>query len=267
LPLETATYFPDLNVANPAHSDGLSQADSHMRLIKSALKATFPNFTSAALSSTQAQIDAVAALLVSGVLRGNGAVPAGMVNDFAGTAAPTGWLECDGSSVLRSTYPDLFTAIGTTWGAADGTHFNLPPDRYRRGRTAAAAAVGTLQASQNLSHTHTNTVGNQSADHAHAQQGSFVSSVSNQSLSHTHSGGQASTQSSFGGTNSGSQVSWSGSPSSTGAVDLTGHNHTVTISGSTGGISASHNHLVTIDASGSAEARPLTAVYLTCIKT
>lgn len=38
-----------------------------------------------------------------------------------------GWLLCDGSAVSRTMYPDLFTAIGTTYGAGDGsTTFNLP---------------------------------------------------------------------------------------------------------------------------------------------
>jgi len=62
LPLETATYTPDLNVANPAHTDGLSQADSHIRLLKSTIKNTFPNFTDVALASTQAQLDAAVAV-------------------------------------------------------------------------------------------------------------------------------------------------------------------------------------------------------------
>jgi microcystin-dependent protein len=60
LPLETATYVTDLVTSNPAHTDGLSQADSHMRLLKSTLKATFPNFTSGSLASTQAALDAAA---------------------------------------------------------------------------------------------------------------------------------------------------------------------------------------------------------------
>jgi microcystin-dependent protein len=60
------------------------------------------------------------------------AVPAGAVMPFAGTAAPTGYLFCDGSAVLRSTYAILFTAIGTTWGVGDGTTtFNLPDYRGR----------------------------------------------------------------------------------------------------------------------------------------
>lgn len=40
---------------------------------------------------------------------------------------PSGFFECDGSPVSRTAYSDLFSAIGTTWGAGDGsTTFNLP---------------------------------------------------------------------------------------------------------------------------------------------
>jgi microcystin-dependent protein len=41
------------------------------------------------------------------------------------------WMICNGNSLLRADYPDLFTAIGTQYGAADGTHFNIPDTRYR----------------------------------------------------------------------------------------------------------------------------------------
>lgn len=64
--LETASYLSQLVATNPAHTDGLSQADSHARLIKAALLATFPNFTAAALTSTQAQLDAAVAAVASG---------------------------------------------------------------------------------------------------------------------------------------------------------------------------------------------------------
>lgn len=47
---------------------------------------------------------------------------------------PTGWLECDGRALSRTTYADLFAALGTTWGSGDGsTTFNIPD---MRGRTA-----------------------------------------------------------------------------------------------------------------------------------
>lgn len=57
----------------------------------------------------------------------------GTVLDFAGTAAPTGWLLCYGQSLLRTDYPNLFTAIGTAFGSVDGTHFTMPDCRGRVG--------------------------------------------------------------------------------------------------------------------------------------
>jgi len=55
------------------------------------------------------------------------AIPAGVIEMFGGSTAPTGYLLCDGSAVSRTTYSALFTAIGTTYGAGDGsTTFNLP---------------------------------------------------------------------------------------------------------------------------------------------
>lgn len=46
---------------------------------------------------------------------------------FAGSTAPQGYLLCDGSAVSRTDYADLFTAIGTLYGAGDGiTTFNVP---------------------------------------------------------------------------------------------------------------------------------------------
>lgn len=54
-------------------------------------------------------------------------VPVGTILEFGGSTAPTGFLLCDGSAVSRTTYADLFTAIGTSYGPGDGvTTFNLP---------------------------------------------------------------------------------------------------------------------------------------------
>ena len=59
-------------------------------------------------------------------------VPSGVVSSFAGSSAPTGWLMCDGSTVSRTTYSDLFSVIGTTYGSGDGsTTFALPDLRGR----------------------------------------------------------------------------------------------------------------------------------------
>jgi len=54
-------------------------------------------------------------------------VPAGTINMFGGSSAPTGWLICNGNAVSRTTYSSLFSIIGTTYGTGDGsTTFNLP---------------------------------------------------------------------------------------------------------------------------------------------
>ncbi len=54
-------------------------------------------------------------------------LPPGSVIAFAGSTAPAGWLKCDGSAIARNTYAPLFSNIGTTYGAGNGTTtFNLP---------------------------------------------------------------------------------------------------------------------------------------------
>lgn len=58
--------------------------------------------------------------------------PVGAILMYGGTSAPAGWLICDGASLLRAgTYAALFAVIGTAFGSADGTHFNLPDMRAR----------------------------------------------------------------------------------------------------------------------------------------
>ena len=66
-----------------------------------------------------------ATLDATGIITGG--VPAGAVMAFAMNSAPSGWLAADGSNVNRTTYAALFSAIGTTYGAGDGsTTFALP---------------------------------------------------------------------------------------------------------------------------------------------
>ena len=59
--------------------------------------------------------------------------PTGVVYAFAGPIAniPAGYLLCNGASLVRSSYAALFSAIGTIYGAADGSHFSLPDYRDR----------------------------------------------------------------------------------------------------------------------------------------
>jgi microcystin-dependent protein len=60
-------------------------------------------------------------------LTGIEGIPTGTITPWSQATAPTGFLECEGSAVSRSTYAALFAVIGTTYGAGDGsTTFNVP---------------------------------------------------------------------------------------------------------------------------------------------
>ncbi len=51
----------------------------------------------------------------------------GVLIPWPSSSIPSGWLDCDGSAISRTTYSNLFAQIGTTWGIGDGsTTFNLP---------------------------------------------------------------------------------------------------------------------------------------------
>lgn len=72
-------------------------------------------------------------------------IPSGVVFDYAGTVVPDGFLDCDASAVSRTTFADLFAAIGTTWGAGDGsTTFNVPDFRRRIAVGSGGSGTGTL---------------------------------------------------------------------------------------------------------------------------
>lgn len=95
---------------------------------------------------------------------------AGSSLDGYWSSAPTGYLAEDGSAVSRSTYSDLFAAIGTTYGVGNGTTtFNLPDSR---GRTAVNLNASDTQfATMGLKYgekTHVETIAELTA-HAHNQ--------------------------------------------------------------------------------------------------
>lgn len=71
------------------------------------------------------------------------ATPTGSLQAFAGSAAPTGWLLCDGSAVSRTTYSGLFAVVSTAYGVGDGsTTFNVP---NMAGRVPVGAGTGAQQ--------------------------------------------------------------------------------------------------------------------------
>jgi microcystin-dependent protein len=102
-------------------------------------------------------------------------VPAGSIVMYAANSPPSGWLECNGASINRTTYAALFAAIGTTFGSVSGTVFNVPDLRghFVRGwdnsrGVDSARAFGSSQSNQVGPHTHTATSsGSTSSDGSH----------------------------------------------------------------------------------------------------
>ena len=81
-----------------------------------------------------------------------------MITPYGGTAAPTGWLICDGTAVSRATYAALFAIVATAFGVGDGsTTFNLPDLRQRFPLGKAAAGTGSTLGGTggDIDHTHT----------------------------------------------------------------------------------------------------------------
>ena len=91
-----------------------------------------------------------------------GTVKPGLFMWWTQTTAPDGWLICDGSQVSRTTYSDLFSVIGTTFGSGDGsTTFTLPDLRAAFVRGAGSknsynATFGQTQQSTGISRWATN---------------------------------------------------------------------------------------------------------------
>ena len=104
------------------------------------------------------------------------AIPPGAVMSFAMSAAPVGWLPCDGSAINRTTYSTLFTVVRTIHGSGDGSNtFNVPDLRgeFIRGWAAGrnvdtGRAFGTSQAQEWKGFYQTNTGQNSSSGYTHS---------------------------------------------------------------------------------------------------
>lgn len=161
-------------------------------------------------------------------------VPAGSVMAFARTTPPTGWLRANGAAVSRSTYAGLYTAIGTAFGAGDGsTTFNLPDLRgeFIRGLddgrgVDAGRVLGAAQAALLGSHSHTGTT-SATGDHTHPL-GIYVTGSGNNGTTAAYSSGSFTPM--------------------------------------TSGAGGAHSHTFTTDSSGGAETRPRNQALLFCIK-
>ena len=203
----------------------------------------------------------------------DGVSPTGAVVMWSGSSAPSGWLECDGSAVSRTTYSALFAVIGTRYGSGDGSStFNLPNpvDRVAMGIALSTAPTATTLSvsssldslslgnqSANHSHTITSNSGNQSANHSHT----ITSNAGNNSANHSHSGTTANggnhnhnlSNNTVGHSHSYTKPNGSTGNANTGTQSAnhkhnvsnhSGHTHTF----NTGNQSANHSHTITSNA-------------------
>lgn len=130
----------------------------------------------------------------------------GVVKMYAGSAAPVGYLICDGSAISRTTYSALFTAIGTVYGAGDGsTTFNIPDLRSRvpvgagQGTGLTSRTLGSKGGEENhvlglaeiTAHNHTITDpghGHSTGDPGHSHGAGIQSANHAHDITHTHVG-------------------------------------------------------------------------------
>jgi microcystin-dependent protein len=95
------------------------------------------------------------------------AVPPGTIAWFGRPSVPDGWLRCNGATLSRTAYADLFSVIGGYFGAPDANTFSLPDLRgvfvrgldEGRGYDNGRGLSPVIQGSQNLSHAHALTGG------------------------------------------------------------------------------------------------------------
>lgn len=158
------------------------------------------------------------------------------------------------------------TVVVSPWLLNTGT-IKLPDvstaGRYRRSRTSSTI-VGALQADQNQAHTHSvsGISGTESASHTHSVSGTTGAMSANASHTHTTSDMNGS-----GGAfiQSGSGYTYLGG-NGTGSTNT---DHTHTFSATSGSTSATHTHTfsATSGSNGGTEARPLSIIVMTCVKT
>lgn len=172
---------------------------------------------------------------------------------LSGNASSSGTAAIDVSPWLMGTgtvkLPDLTTA-----------------GYYRRSRTASTK-VGDTLADQNKAHTHgvSGNTGTESASHTHTYSGT----TGNNNANHSHTYNQTNT-SAVGATGGGGAHSISlSTPTFSNSTGIESATHGHAYSGTTAVGSATHTHAVSLTSAsdGGTEARPLTIVILTCIKT
>jgi microcystin-dependent protein len=138
----TVNFISDLNPLNPAEGDLAKDGDNHIRLIKVALKQTFPNIAGA-VTATQGDLN-------------TRLVPSGVILMWSGSIAsiPSGWFLCNGANDTPDLRDRFVVGAGST---------------YAVGATGGAATVALAEANLPAhSHSFSGTTSDRSVDHTHA---------------------------------------------------------------------------------------------------
>ena len=165
-----------------------------------------------------------------------GVLPTGIVVPYAGTSEPSGYLFCYGQQISRTTYSDLFSAVGTTYGVGDGsTTFNLPD---LRGRVVAGQDDMGGSSANRLTGSPSGGVNGDTLGAAGGDEGHQLTAA--QLASHTHAAGSYQTSSIPGGTGEGEASVFVTQNDSSQSSSTT-----LSVSGSSGsaGSNAEHNNV------------------------
>lgn len=229
--LETGTYINSLVSSNPASTDGLAQADDHLRLIKSTLLSTLPNVTGA-ITASHTELNALDGVTASATeinkldgltattsqlnsLAAGGTIPTGGIIMWSGavSAIPSGWVLCNGSNSTPDLRNRFVVGAGSTYavnatGGTDSVSLstaNLPAHNHSFSGSGTTSTIGN--------HTH----GSVAQPHP------------------TDTGRDGDSGSGSSGLNYSNRLG-----NSTGAAGS--HNHTVSISGTTGNQGSGSSH-------------------------
>ncbi len=142
--VEVANYISELNPNWPQAGDLAREGEQHISVTKLATQQSFPNID-AEVSATPAELNHIA---------GRGLImPTGVIQMFAGAAAPAGWLLCDGAAIDPQ-YTDLIQLIGANTPDLRGAFIRGWSDDIAQDPDAPRAPLST-QVEMIGPHTHT----------------------------------------------------------------------------------------------------------------
>jgi microcystin-dependent protein len=211
----------------------------------------FPGSTPGYIKSGAKRADGTPKVKVDGlgVANVDGLIPPGSVQMWAGVSAspPTGWVFCNGTSTPLNTavYPDLFAAIGYTYGGSGTTFY--PPNFNDKmpigaGGARALGATGGAETKPVPAHTHTTNL----ASHTH-----FAGTYATNSTGSSHDHGNGS----LAANTLNDRASGSGGRATatiTGRTGTDGSAHTHGFAGESGGVVGANPDMTSSQPSGSA---------------